>query len=223
MLDILIPTYGRADRLERIVTNVAAATSVEYTLTFAVEVDDTATLEKLDELGVARVTNKGPRSYAGAINTAYRQTSQRYLFAGADDVLFYAGWDRALELMDGWFTVVGTNDQLNVYVLAGSHATHYFVDRTYLDEIGGVVDEGPGSFLHEGYTHQYVDTEFIGTAKMRARFRPCFTSIVEHVHAYSQKEYRAAPDSTTAKAFEHADEDSRLYDSRRDLWFSISR
>jgi hypothetical protein len=85
------------------------------------------------------------------------------VFAGADDLNFQPGWDTAaLALMDGWVQVVGTNDLLNPYVTAGLHATHYLVDRRYLDDVGGVVDQGPGSFLFDGYDHQYTDTEFIG-------------------------------------------------------------
>src|SRR5690606_14218191 len=128
-----------------------------------------------------------------------------------DDLHFHPGWDTAaLAHMDGWIKVVGTNDLLNPYVRDGLHATHYLIARDYLDNIGGCVDEGPGSFLHEGYDHQYTDTEFIGTAKARARFRPCLESVVEHLHAYSGK--GEAPDATTEKASARVVQDSDLYD-----------
>ena len=75
------------------------------------------------------------------------------MFAGADDLNFHPGWDTAaLAVMDGWVQVVGTNDLLNPYVTAGLHATHYLVDRRYLDDVGGVVDQGPARSCSTGTT-----------------------------------------------------------------------
>ena len=55
---------------------------------------------------------------------------------------------------------------------------------------------------------------------MRARFRPCFDSVVEHLNAWSPK---GEVDATARKTMRAIDADSELYDSRRDLWFLISR
>jgi len=170
VIAVLIPTYGRADRLARVAANIADATETGHRVVFAVEADDTASIDVASGLDVDVVVNEGRPNYSGAITTAYRETTAEYVFAGADDLNFHPGWDTAaLALMDGWVQVVGTNDLLNPYVTAGLHATHYLVDRRYLDEVGGVVDQGPGSFQFDGYDHQYTDTEFIGTAKMRDR------------------------------------------------------
>jgi hypothetical protein len=116
--------------------------------------------------------------------------------------------------------VVGTNDLLNPYVLAGSHSTHSLVARWYLDEHGGVVDMGPGSFLPESYDHNFTDTEFIGTAKMRARFRPCLEAVVEHLHVLTGK---SPADATHERSVRGFADDSALYDARRDLWFGLTR
>lgn len=224
MIAVIIPTFGRANRVERIVANVTDATETPHRVVFAVEADDRATIEACDRVGADFVVNECSRNYSGAMTTAYRHTSEPFLFAGADDLRFHPGWDTAaLRHMDDWVWVVGTNDLLNPYVRAGMHATHYLVDRRYLDEIGGVVDQGPGSFLNDAYTHQWTDTEFIGTAKARARFRPCLESIVEHLHAYSDKPGREAPDATTTKAMVNAEIDAALYDSRKHLWWDLSR
>ena len=221
MIAVVIPTYGRPDRLQRVADDIEANTSSPHVIVFAVEGDDTDTIAAAEAIGHIVVINESRANYSGAITTAYRKVDADFYFAGADDLHFHAGWDEAaLAHMDGWVMVVGTNDLLNPYVTAGAHATHYLVDRTYLDEIGGVVDQGPGSFLNDGYDHQYTDTEFIGTAKMRARFRPCFDSIVEHLNAWSPK---GEVDATAHKTMRSIDADSKLYDSRRDLWFSISR
>lgn len=223
MIAVIIPTYRRADRLARVAANIAANTAVDHRVVFAVEADDTDTIVAAENLDVDVVINDRAGNYAGAATAAYLAAPDAdFVFAGADDLHFHPGWDTAaLAHMDGWVQVVGTNDLLNPYVRAGMHATHYLVDRRYLDDIGGVVDQGPGSFLFEGYDHQYTDTEFIGTAKARARFRPCFESVVEHLHALSGK--GAAPDQTTAKAQARLAEDSALYDRRRHLWQDLSR
>jgi hypothetical protein len=116
--------------------------------------------------------------------------------------------------------VVGTNDLCNPYVSAGMHSTHSLVDRRYLDEVGGVVDAGPGSFLPTCFTHQFTDTEFIGTAKMRAVFAPCLDSVVEHLHWSLGL---TPSDATTAKTIAHLDDDAALYDERKELWCNLSR
>lgn len=221
MIAVLVPTYGRPDRLADVAANIASSTETEHRVVFAVERDDTDSIAAAEHLDADLVINVHRPNYSGAITSAYEASGADYLFAGADDLRFHPGWDRAaLAHMDGWVQVVGTNDLLNPFVLAGYHATHYLVDRRYLDEVGGVVDQGPGSFLFDGYDHQYTDTEFIGTAKMRARFRPCFDSVVEHLNAWSPK---GEVDATARKTMRAIDTDSELYDSRRDLWCSISR
>lgn len=231
MIDIIIPTYGRAGRLDDIVANVMAATSTPYRLIFVIEEDDLPTIDVVRtwegrDWPVLVIANRRCRTYAGAINWAYMSDIARsdYLFAGADDLRFHAGWDTAaLSVMGacgGRVEVVGTNDLLNPYVAQGFHATHYLVARDYLDRDGGVVDAGPGSFLPENYDHQFTDTEFIGTAKMRARFMPCMESIVEHLHFLAGKSDK---DATYERAYEQLELDEKVYQARRDLWFGISR
>ena len=221
MIEILIPTYGRADRIADISANVHAATASEHRLWFILENDDTPSWNAAAKAEGRLIPNTRSRSYAGAINTAAAVTFGEHLFSGADDLHFVPGWDTAaLALFDGWTGVVGTNDLLNPYVLQGMHSTHSLVARWYLDHIGGVVDEGPGSFLHEGYGHNYTDTEFIGTAKARARFRPCLDSVVRHLH---QSAGFTPHDATHDKAEATYGADSELYDARRPLWQNLSR
>lgn len=222
MIDILIPTLGRPERIGRIAENIRETTGVDHRLWFLVEEPDVATIDACRDAEQLWIVNEHEPNYSGAILTGYKHTDQQFLFAGADDLRFHPGWaEAAVALMDDWVAVVGTQDLLNPYVAAGMHATHYLVARWYLDEIGGVVDQGPGSFLNGAYTHQWTDTEFIGTAKARARFRPCLESVVEHLHAYSGK--GEAPDATTAKGMVNVTQDAKLYDSRKHLWWDLSR
>lgn len=231
MINVLIPTLGRAHRIPGIVANVRATSPQVSRVVFCLENHDTESTEVAEavadeyERGYVHVTvNTRAPNYSGAINSAWgerRIIPNKYWFAGADDLHFESDWDaHALNKFDGWFGVVGTNDKLNPYVQAGAHATHYLVDSDYLEKVGGIVDQGPGSFLFEGYGHNYCDTEFIGTAKMRAKFRPCLESVVTHLHWTTGK---TPVDATTDKANATYAADSAIYDSRRDLWFSISR
>ncbi len=223
MLDILIPTYGRAHKIARIVSNVKETTPIPYKLWFCIEADDQYTWDAVNDHGLTPIVNNHTRNYSGAINSGYDQTSEPYIFCGADDLEFTLGWaNHGIEMFrDPWLGVVGTIDGVNPYVNAGTHATHYFVRRSYIDKVGGIVDQGPGTVLYEGYRHNYTDTEFIATAKMRAKFHPCFDSHVRHRHWSTAGGDPADHVQEVANA--HYQADSDLYDSRRDLWFSISR
>lgn len=222
MIDIIIPTYGRPHRVAEVAADIAAATTVPHQVHFVVEADDHDSFDVTLAAHLKPFINEGARSYSGAINTAMRYTDGEWLFAGADDLHFHPGWDVAAlrcAAENPWAHVIGTDDLLNPYVKQGVHATHYLVRRTYLDEVGGIVDEGPGSFLHEGYGHNYTDTEFIGTAKARCVFRPCFESIVAHLHESAGLSPR---DATHDKADATYGADAELYESRRPLWWTIS-
>lgn len=219
-IDVLIPTYGRADRLASVAANIHDATEVEHRVVFIIEDAD---LEATRHITDTVIVNEHAPNYAGACQTGYERTDGPYLFCGADDLRFHRGWDTAaLAVMEALphLRVVGTNDLCNPYVSAGMHSTHSLVDRRYLDEVGGTVDAGPGSFLPTCYSHNWTDTEFIGTAKVRAVFAPCMESIVEHLHWSLGS---TPPDATTAKTVAHMAEDETLYDERRELWFGLSR
>lgn len=220
MIEILIPTFQRPERLSEVYFNARINTFSEASITFIVESDDIQSIAVLQRLDYRYLINQGPRNYAGAINTAYRSSDADFLFCGADDLNFHPGWDLALlKVVDPWFDVYGTNDLFNPYVLDGSHATHYLVRREYLDKIGGKVDDGPRSFLNDAYSHNYTDTEFIWTAKARAKFRPVLDSVVEHRHWAASKNPK---DTTYLKGEEHIATDRQLYISRRELWLNVS-
>lgn len=220
MIDIIIPTIGRPQRLADLAANIHRATRSSHRIVFVTEGWDDATKAAVPAEDTV-IVNQRAENYAGSVNTAYEQSAADWLFCGADDLIFHDGWDtECLAVADDWFGVIGTNDLLNPYVLAGSHSTHSLVARRYLDDIGGVVDLGPGSFLPECYDHNFTDTEFIGTAKMRARFRPCLTAVVEHLHVTTGK---APADATHDRSIREYVADDSLYESRRELWWRISR
>lgn len=213
---VLIPTYQRPDRVLSLTQNVITSGHgiIPY---FICERDDKASIEAVVTTpGANLIVNQRSRNYAGAINTGVAETDEPYLFAGADDIRFTAGWfDLAVCLMNKRTEVVGTNDLGNPDVLAGTHATHYLVSRNYATQ--GVVDQ-LGIMLHEGYDHNYTDTEFIQTAIARGKFQPCLEAEVEHLHVTWGK---ATHDAGYTKSFAQAHVDAQRYAERKHLWESL--
>lgn len=223
MITIVIPSYGRAHLIAERVENAKRNTWADNQVVVVVEPEEFGKYSGVVPDGTYLLANSRTKNYAGAVNSAVEEFSSDYYFLAADDLNFHRDWDvhagNTLRTLPH-LRVVGTNDLLNGYVLRGWHATHYLVDRRYLDDPGGIVDGAPGHVLYEGYSHNFTDTEFIGTAKARAVFAPCLESVVEHLHWSAGK---SEADSTTDKTNEHLDEDSSLYHDRRHLWWDLSK
>lgn len=225
MIDIVIPSFGRPHKILEAVKNASKNTFTEHMIVVVVEKEEL--IEYSLAIGGASpvlvIPNNRSRNYAGAINTAAQldPIGRDYLFTAADDLNFHPGWDvNALAHMTDQVKVVGTNDLGNIHVLNGYHATHYLVAEEYLWSPGGVIDGDPGHVLFEGYDHNYTDTEFIGTAKARAVFCPGLDSVVEHIHPAFGK---TPLDATYEKGNLHLRDDEVLYESRKHLWWDLSR
>lgn len=213
MIAVLIPTLGRPANIQRVIDDLEpTAPRNLIDPIFIVESHDRDTIEAIELAQRTYVVNERSASYAGAINTAVEQTTHDYLLIAADDLHFHDGWLDPLLEMSQDFAVVGTNDMHNPEVLAGTHATHYLVTRNYC-ELGTIDEAYP--LLHEGYVHNYTDTEAIATAKFRGEFAPCLTSCVEHIHwAWGL----ASMDDTYLKGANTVHGDEALYRSRSHLW-----
>ena len=232
MISIIVPSYGRPERVASVVSNIRdSMNGYAPRYEIMVVVEDSEIAAYADALGYITsedgstwlVTNELSTNYAGAVNTAVKYARGDLYMIAADDLTFHTGWamyaTRNMNALPS-IKVVGTNDLLNDFVLQGYHATHYLVAADYIWDIGGVVDEAPGQVLHEGYTHNFVDTEFIGTAKARAVFVPCLEAVVEHNHFTAGKSDK---DSTYDKGYANLQEDADLYYARRHLWWDISK
>lgn len=208
---IIIPTLARPHRITETIENVAE-TAPACRVHFVVEWDDAASVEAL---GDRKATVGEFGTYAKAINAGYLDCPEAVVMTSDDDCEYHPGWlDAALELMTGEIRVVGTNDLHNPYVLGGEHSTHSLVDRRYIDNIGAVIDQGPGSFMFE-YDHNYTDAELIETAKARGVFAPCLESVVEHIHPeFGGRE----ADETWLKTRRAVGADYDAFTSRRHLW-----
>ena len=227
MISVIVPSYGRPERIEAVVNNIHDNTTYSNEIIVVVEEQEYNTYDAALGSGgrgnCKLVTNKRVASYAGAVNSATTHIVGHHVFVAADDLNFHSEWDdEALKVMSALdhIKVVGTNDLLNTFVLQGLHATHYLVDREYIWQTGGVIDGRKGEVLFEGYAHNFVDTEFIGTAKARAVFAPCLTSFVEHNHYTVGK---SDNDPTYEKGAVDIQKDADTYYSRRELWWNISK
>jgi glycosyltransferase involved in cell wall biosynthesis len=213
MISILLPTYGRSERLQQVFENIKSTTSTEHEVIWVLEDDDKESQRICAELHPSlAVINQRKRFYGGAINYGYQFAKGEFLFTGADDLRFYPGWDeQVLSVMYGHVRVGGTNDLLHPWVPEGRHATHYLVDRRYIEEVGCVPDEPPGTFMPEVYDGLFTDAEVIMIAKARGVFAPCLSSVVEHLNfAGGRSEF----DSTYRKAHDYVSSDLQLHRDR---------
>ena len=221
---VLIPVLNRPERVEPLLASLYGSQRQERLLPIflATEGDE-------DELAAIRAADgdphvmvlPGPREpgdYARKMNHAMRLLyhepgTAEWAFLGADDLCFCHGWaDLAIAASAGTFDVVGTNDLGNPEVTRGQHSTHSLVHVSYLGR--GTIDE-PRALLHEGYRHNWVDTEFVQTAQRRGAYVKAFDSMVEHLHPHWGK---GTLDATYQLGLSDYDTDRRLFLARRRLW-----
>lgn len=221
---IIVPMLRRPHRV-RPVYQSAISNTPDARIVFVVSADDPPVVAECTTLlgehqgdascVVLRVPWQGGTTgdYARKINWAYERTSEPFLFLGADDLAFHPGWYEAARAHLDHAGVVGTNDLGNERVMRGEHATHSLVARAYVDR-WGTIDE-PRKVLHEGYVHEFVDDEFVGTARHRNLWAFAADSIVEHLHPHWGK----APTDELYEAQAARMRRSRvLYQRRRRLW-----
>lgn len=211
MIAVIIPTLNRPHKVQEIVDNLNA-TAPQALPYFVIEEHDTATAEAIKAAGAQKIINTRSPSYAGAVNTALQQTDEPYLFVSADDFFYHTGWLEPLLENSKSYGLCASNDLHNSDVKAGRLATCFLITREYAET--ACIDE-PGLMLHEGYTHNFVDTEISETAISRGQFVYCPDSIVEHKHYL----WGLAPkDATYEKTLLHHSQDEALFYQRRKLW-----
>lgn len=178
---VVVPVLRRPQNAVPFMQSLRASTGLATVYAVADD-DDPETAEAWAAAG-AEVVVGDAVTFAKKVNLAYGKTRQPWLFLTGDDVRFRAGWLDHAQHVAATFNglVVGTNDLGNARVLAGEHATHLLVRRSYVDEVGASWD-GPGVVAHEGYRHWYVDDEIVTAAKRRGVWQMALGSIVEHLH-----------------------------------------
>jgi glycosyltransferase involved in cell wall biosynthesis len=216
VISILVPVLNRPQNAQPLVDSIRDNSNLENQILFLCSPGDRnemlACVETKADVEIVGFPN-GPGDWAKKINHGFSITDSEYCLLGADDLRFYPGWDEeALKVAEG-AGVIGTNDLGNATVMRGLHSTHPLVRRSYVEE-QGTIDE-PGKCLHEGYSHQWVDTELVETAKMRGQWVFAKESWVEHMHPFWKK---GKMDSTYDQALSTSKEDHAHFRTRQRLW-----
>lgn len=230
VIAILVPVLARPHRAFALVSSIARSTSVAHRIVFLCTPGDVAEIAACSATADrARGTvdvlvcpfERRPGDFARKTNHGLRETSEPWLFLGADDLDFRPGWDvaclRSAEQTGA--RLIGTNDLGNPLVRRGEHATHTLVARSYAEE-RGTIDE-PGKIYHEGYGHQWVDNELVETAKARGEWAFAADAIVEHLHPLWPDErggHKGAMDETYTLGLSSSRADRALFLRRRRLW-----
>ena len=185
-LAILIPVLRRPKNILPLVSSIISNTPGDFEIIFIASPGDSEEIQELENQDQSYIImdsnyeNRG--DYARKINTGFNSIDAEWYFLGADDLRFHPGWfGAAMDVQRRTDScVIGTNDLGNPEVKKGLHATHSLVLRDYVLECG-TIDER-NKILHEGFRHNFVDTEFIATAKWRGAWSFADSSHGEHLH-----------------------------------------
>lgn len=219
---IAVPLLGRPQRVRPLLESARDATPEPHTIWLIVTHGDQQVINEslalADEFS-ARVVQMAPQAvgdYAKKINRVFNLSVEPFIFTAADDLKFYDGWWPAARAMfdDPKIGVVGTNDLAPTNrSRAGDHSTHFAIRRTYVQQ-HGLIDGAAGVF-YEGYHHEYVDDEAVGTAKHRGAWAYASNSIVEHLHPHWGK---APLDRSYRQQNRRMVLSRRLFSQRRRMW-----
>ncbi len=142
-----------------------------------------------DESDVRVKSSTRANTFAEKINLGFRLTEGRNVLLVGDDVIFHKGWLSAALMHNADVVGISTGDDSDG-LATGS--PHLLISRDYINEQGSSLD-GPGIVCHEGYRHNFVDTEISWLARQRGVYSPAYGSLIEHMHPNS---YTAEWDST---------------------------
>lgn len=217
---IVIPVLNRPAQVARTLESIEAATPEPHTTLFVLSPGFPEELQAVQEVEAKYLVTpwpNGPGDYAKKINWAYRETTEPYLFQGADDLHFHPGWlSAALRHMgNDRIGVVGTNDLGNRRVIMGQHSTHSLIRREYIRRLG-TIDE-PNKIFCELYSHEFCDDELVATAKSRYAYAHARNSIVEHLHPHWGKGDPKDP-TYPPRTSQRLLDGGVIFRSRRHLW-----
>lgn len=211
---VIVPVRGRPHRADPLIRSLTrSAAGDDLRATFVANEDDAEQIAACEATGadVLVIGKRESGDYARKINLAVAATEEEWFLTAADDLCFCRGWStEALRVAaSAGVMVVGTND---LGRRVHTYATHFLVNRAYVAL--GTVDE-PGRLMHEGYDHNYVDTEFIGTAKARGLYAYARNARIEHLHPFWRK---GTTDPIYALGRRHVGPDAKLFRRRQKLW-----
>jgi len=211
-VDVIVPVLHRPQNVKPFMETLTASTGLA-TAWFVVEPGDIEEIDEVIKYGGKVVEHAG--TFAQKMNYGYKYSGKRspapYVFMVGDDVIFQPGWLDHAEFVADYYKadVIGTNDLGSPRVIAGDHATHLLIRRSYVDQVGASWD-GPGTVCHE-YGHQFVDDEIVAAAQQRGVWQMALGSLVEHLHPYWNK---ADDDDIYRKGRETMEADRAAFEAR---------
>lgn len=217
---VLVPVLNRPHRVLPFLESLYASTEEPPGVLFLCSPGDDLEIETIQQTSEDLMVVPwlpGNGDYAKKINLGFRRTEEPFVFTAADDLEFEYGWaEAALAVAERTACgVIGTNDDANPLVKRGKHSTHSLVRRHYVERWGATWHDGPGVLLHEGYEHQWVDTELVAVAVERGQWAFSNRSVVRHLHPMFAK--NVAMDDTYRKALGGASHDKGLFLERQAL------
>lgn len=193
LIAVLVPVLSRPHRVAPLLESFRKATAPgDAALYFVAQRSDQEELDAIaDAVGIesdkavcratAILVDDIDRSWARKINRGFEETSEPWMLLGADDLAFHTGWvDSVRGMLRTHAGVIGTNDLGNSSTMSGRSSTHPFVRRSYAT-VFGTIDER-GKILHEGYDHNFPDSELVETAKTRGLYAHARNCVIEHLH-----------------------------------------
>lgn len=216
---IIVPTLGRPDSLAPLVASLRGATPAVYRLCLVVDPDDEATHTALASLSAAPevFVVEAAGTYPAKTNAGAKATTEPLLVPTADDVVFHPGWyEAALPHFERGAQVVGTSD-LTPATRNGKHTTMPILTRSYLEDPGAAYGE-TGVVFHEGYHHNFVETELWQLACHRGVAAFESRAVIEHRHpSWGTAE---VDDTYRRGALTGWDADKALFEERLARWKS---
>lgn len=183
LVAIIVPVLQRPGRVRPLHDSFRATTSWDDArMYFVAQRSDTEERRAIEAVGIDPIlVEDTDRSWAKKINQGYLHTVEPWLLLGADDLCFRPGWiDVVRARLMTHPGVIGTNDLGNPSTIAGTHSTHPLVRRRYAT-ICGTADERC-RVVHDGYDHNFPDTELVATAKRRDLWIHASDCVIEHLH-----------------------------------------
>jgi hypothetical protein len=220
MLDVVIPTVGRADRLGPLVANLFATAPMAhqfYVLDEGDQESHEAILEAVSGLGehprVSVLRCDG--TYPQKTNYGFSRGDGEWVLPTADDVKFHDNWLQEAELaMSIGADVIGTNDLSG---MSAQRPTMPIVRRSYAEDPGAAWGE-EGTLFSEQYHHNFVDNELWSLAVVRGVATYAPNCVIEHLHPSFGK---AEVDATYRKGglnLERWAHDEELFNDRKAQW-----
>jgi len=208
---ILIPSLGRAQYVKRVVANVDANTPEPHEQLWCYSGEEYETEACTSDVKRIRDDDDPDKRYVTRMNKLARwavELSFDFIFFGSDDVIHHPFWLRyALKVFDEVENaqVVVVND------LRNPNGTQAVVRTSYLPL---AVFDDPTAAFHDGYQHNFADTEMFLTAAERGVIYRSMDSHVEHLHPLHKGSNQRKWDQTYADAQSQWNIDAALFHER---------